>query len=248
MMKKVSMRIHIITPVTTGGIFDPATVRPYVQAGTEIAHAQIESGPAYIESGADAKRAAPDTVKKLVEAEEGGADAVIINCFGDPALMEGRERCTISVIGPGECSMHLAAAVVERFSIITILDAVVPLIRRNAERYGVQGKLASIRPTGLSVADTRKDAARLIKILTAEARKAVDEDGAAAIILGCTGMFGLKDSVRSGLKAKVPMIDPLLAAIKFAEMIGDDMQASAVYRNAGNSPSYIGRKTRCLIL
>ena len=52
-----------------------------------------------------------------------------------------------------------------------------------------------------------------------QATKAVAEDGADAIIFGCTGMFGWAETVRNGLLAAghdVPVIDPVPTAIQVA--------------------------------
>ena len=52
------------------------------------------------------------------------------------------------------------------------------------------------------------------KHLYAAARKAIDEDGAQAIVLGCTGMMAMRDSLEKRLG--VPVIEPYSAAIQFA--------------------------------
>ena len=56
-------------------------------------------------------------------------------------------------------------------------------------------------------------------MLTEQALLAIEEDGADAIIFGCTGMLGCAEAVREGLLAKgydVPVIDPVPYAIGLA--------------------------------
>ena len=52
--------------------------------------------------------------------------------------------------------------------------------------------------------------------------RAVEEDGAHAIVFGCTGMLGCADAVRAGLLAKgydVPVIDPVPLAVRLAAAV-----------------------------
>jgi allantoin racemase len=59
------------------------------------------------------------------------------------------------------------------------------------------------------VADLPADA--VVERLRAEARAAVDEDGAEVICLGCAGMAGLERAV--GAATGVPVVDPVRAAV-----------------------------------
>ena len=61
-------------------------------------------------------------------------DAVVIDCMGDPALGAAREATSIPVLGPAQTSMHLAALLAHSFSIVTVLDSVVPLLEDLATR------------------------------------------------------------------------------------------------------------------
>lgn len=58
--------------------------------------------------------------------------------------------------------------------------------------------------------------------LSEEAVKAVEQDGAEAIIFGCTGLLGCADAVRQGLLPRgidVPVIDPIPTAVSVAAAI-----------------------------
>jgi allantoin racemase len=69
------------------------------------------------------------------------------------------------------------------------------------------------------------DHARLLRALVDQSVKAVEEDGAHVIILGCTGMAGLAREVEKGLNKRgigdVPVIDPGILALKIAEALAD---------------------------
>ena len=52
--------------------------------------------------------------------------------------------------------------------------------------------------------------------------KAVDEDGAEAIVLGCTGMMGLAQDLAEAMAARgrpVPVVDPTASAIGYLELL-----------------------------
>lgn len=230
------MQILILSPITTKDFFDlEAVVRllraeeaPGPRQGrrpthklrpeTRLSHTTLARGPAAIESEADEKAALPEILAELKRAEAGGVDAVVINCMGDPGVAEGRATVNIPVIGPAEVSMQLAARLCGRFSIVTILDSVIEPLKKLAKRYGVVKKLASVRAIGMHVLDLKKNRREMMARLTQESLHAIEKDGAEGIILGCTGMVGCAAELRQALKkrgyAGVPVIDPLIAAIR----------------------------------
>jgi len=184
----------------------------------------LDQGPESIESKYDEALAQPDVVRKIQEAEEQGFDACIIDCFGDPGLYAAREVVHIPVVGAGQSAMFLAAMLSRRFSVITVLAKTVPLIEDNARVYNINSKLASVRAVNIPVLQLQSRKSELIERLSAEGSSAVEEEGAEAIVLGCTGMAGLTEAVkeslhRKGLKALV--IDPVQAAVKVAESLVD---------------------------
>jgi allantoin racemase len=159
-----------------------------------------------------------------VQAEQEGADAVVVDCFGDPGMDAGREATETLVLGPAQTSMHLAALLGQKFSIVTVLDAVVPLIEDLATKYGLADKLCSIRTVDIPVLELDQHE-RLVRALADEAVKAVEEDGAHVIVFGCTGMRGCAAGLRADLAARgypgIPVIDPVIAAFKLAEALVD---------------------------
>ncbi len=71
----------------------------------------------------------------------------------------------------------------------------------------------------IPVLDLESDIAAVKRMLTEQALLAVEEDGADAIIFGCTGMLGCAEAVREGLLTRgydVPVIDPVPYAIRLA--------------------------------
>lgn len=217
----VKLKVCVILPILQNDYFEEITEREfksYARPGTEITVVSLEKGPASIESMYDEYVSAPWTLEKVKKAEEEGYDAVIIDCMGDPALDGARELVEIPVIGPAEASMAMACVIGHRFSVVTVLQNVVPIFHRMVASYGFKDRFASVRYIDIPVLDLdREDEVK--RGLAVESRKAIDEDGADLIILGCTGMIGMAKELEEELG--VPVIDPTAAALKMAESMVD---------------------------
>jgi allantoin racemase len=220
------MKIRAVTPVITES-FGPMILEEFrrvARPDTEISNVFLKSGPASVESAYDESMAVPDVIDRVREAEAEDMDAVIINCFGDPGLDAAREVVSIPVVGPCEASMHLAAMLGHRFSVITVLERLIPELELHAQRYGVGGKLASARSVDLPVLDLEKGREQFVGRMVERAVAAVTEDGAHVIVLGCTGLAGLAEQVKAGLARagyEVPVVDPAATALKVAEALVD---------------------------
>jgi len=219
------MRIRIITPIVGTGR-PRSNPQEYIERmrrlsnicqDTQLDNVRIDKGPSSIESRYDEILASPSIAKKVVEAEAEGVDAVIVNCFGDPGVRASRELVEIPVVGPCESSMLVAASLSNKFSVATILKNVIPLIEENARVYGISSKLVSVRAIDIPVLDLHKDSEMTVDALCREGKKAIEEDGAEALVLGCTGMTGLAGKISEVLGVFV--VDPLPTALKFAETL-----------------------------
>lgn len=213
----MTTRIHVITPVTTLDFRGADDFKELERDGLVITQSFIKDGPASIESEFDEAMAQPDTLREAVKAQESGANAIVIDCLGDPAVKAAREILSIPVFGPGETSMHWAAMAGGPFSVVTVLDSVRPMIENIARVSGLDDKMKSVRVVNIPVLELEKDMDRLYQGLGQEAVRAVREDGARAIVLGCTGMMGCAEVVEATLKretgAYVPVVDPVPAAV-----------------------------------
>jgi allantoin racemase len=188
-------------------------------AGVRISLAEIDSGPGSIESAFESTVAAPGTIAKILAAEREGVDAVVIDCMGDPGMHAAREVVRIPVVGPGETSMHVAAMLGHKFSVVTVLRRLRSSFENEAAVYGLASKLASVRSVDIPVLDLESDIEVTRAMLVAEAHKAIEEDGAEAIVFGCTGLMGCATAVREGLLKiglDVPVIDPIPTAVSMA--------------------------------
>ena len=214
--------IQIITPIITRGVRLLDDVKPFEREDLEVRHSLLDQGPASIESEFDEALSVPDTIRKAIEAEQSGANAIVIDCMGDPGLNACREVVSIPVLGPCQTAMHIASMLGHHFSFITVLDRLRPMIDHIVAGYGLRENYASFEAVNVPVLEIGHDLGKLNDALTEKAIKAVTEAHAGAIVLGCTGFFGCADAISNGLAEKgfqVPVIDPIPLAIHVADTL-----------------------------
>ncbi|MDF9844508.1 MULTISPECIES: aspartate/glutamate racemase family protein [unclassified Paenibacillus] len=215
------MKIKVINPNTTWemtrGIEHAA--KSAARPGTEILAVSPEMGPVSIESYYDEYLAIPGVLQEIQKGEAEGIDAYVIACYGDPGLQAARELTKAPVIGIAEASLYMASMLAARFSIVTVLPRIKTMLEELVTGYGMDHRVVQIRTTPLGVLDFERDPVRGMEILAEEGRRAVEEDYAEAILLGCAGMAEFADRLEQELG--VPVFDGVVAAVKFAESIVD---------------------------
>jgi allantoin racemase len=218
------MHIRVINPVITTS-WEQETLEAYRSAagpGTEVSVVTLDWGTPSVEGHVAETLVAPDIIAKTIEAERAGVDAVVVDCMGDPGVQACREAVDIPVVGPAEACMHLAAILGHRFSVLTVVDSLIPVVENQALRYGVAPKLASVRAFNIPVLDLASDADATFGAVMAVAEAAVREDGAHVLIPSCTGLAGFAPRIQAELARRgleVPVLDPPPVAMKLAESL-----------------------------
>jgi allantoin racemase len=118
-----------------------------------------------LESYCEDALAVPDLLNKVQAAAQEGVDAVIIDCMADPGLEPARELASIPVVGAAQASMHLAAILAHRFSVVSVLGRDTPITERLAFLCGLEDKLASTRPIDIPVLELTKDRGHVLEAL-----------------------------------------------------------------------------------
>ena len=184
--------------------------------GTEITWEPAEKGTETIESIYDEVMCAPFMVQKIQRAKEKGYDAVIIYCMADPGLAAARESSDIPVVGLGQASMTVATSLGRYFSILNpshysgfYMDQV--------KVYGFENHLASIRNFDVPVTELFSNIEKYKDRILQEGKKAVEEDGADVLIMGCGFMSGINKVLQAELG--VPVLDPDETVVRFTEML-----------------------------
>ena len=183
--------------------------------------AGITRGPESVECFYDDTIAAPHILELAKNAERDGFDAVVISCFFDPGLRAARELLSIPVTSAGESSLHLACSLGNRIGIITTVANSIPVIDHLVKTLGLESQVATIRAASVGVLELDKGE-NTIEALLRETTRAIVEDESDVIVLGCTGMTEVATALQQKVLAvgyEVPIVDPLRAAIQWAEML-----------------------------
>ncbi len=159
-------------------------------------------------------------VQAGLRAQEEGYSAVCIDTVSDSGLAALRSRLDIPVIAPGMSAFHMACMLGKKFSVITMWDEWFPLYEKTLTEYHLWPRVASLRSI-----NTRPDLTELLEgkeevvfaKLEAEARRAMEEDGADVIVLGSTTMHQSHAYLTERLP--IPVINPGLVGYKMCEMI-----------------------------
>jgi allantoin racemase len=196
--------------------------RAFLQAraapDTEVLVWSNTTAPASIESAYDAARSVPGVLDLVHRAEAQGVDGIIIGCFSDPGIEAAREIATVPVIGPGAASMHLASQLGTRFTVISPLAGNQGRARARVRELGLDGCFASMRGMGMAVLDLARDREGALARIAAAATQAVEADGADVLVLGCMSMAFLDVGGELQRRVGVPVVNPVVAALKTAEM------------------------------
>ncbi|MGS0892339.1 aspartate/glutamate racemase family protein [Burkholderia stagnalis] len=213
------MKIKLINPNTTQRMTDAMgnCARDVAAAGTTVVAVSPPLGPPSIEGYYDEALATPGLLAEITQGERDGFDAYVIACFGDPGLYAARELARGPVIGIAEAAMHAASVLAPGFSVVTTLARTCGMAWHLAERYGMKRFCRNVRATDVAVLELDRPGSAARRIIVDECRRALDEDGADAIVLGCAGMAEFAHDIEQQIGA--PVVEGVTAAVKWAEAL-----------------------------
>jgi allantoin racemase len=200
-------------------------------AGVDVTVDYVEMGlPALPGNALDLALTELGAIEAAMRAEAQGYDALFINSVADYGLRAIRSAVRIPALGAGQASMLLACQLGYRFSIVSVLT---PSLRECHEaqlrEYGLVDQCASMRfvttdAEMLTIAEPdsfyvrmRSRKADMVERISAQARAAVEDDGAQVIVLGCTCMVPVAPDVAEAVD--VPVINPLDAVFVQAQAL-----------------------------
>ena len=211
------MRIHIVNPNTTRSMTEKigAAAKAAASPGVDVTAVNPEFGPASIEGYFDEAFSVPGLIEEIGKARE--ADAFIIACFDDTGLDAARCATEAPVVGIGEAAFHMASLVAAKFSVVTTLSRSIIPIEHNLAKYGLIARCARVRAAEVPVLALEEPGSKARVTIEKEIARALAEDGAEAIVLGCAGMADLaRDLSRM---AGVPVLDGVACAVALAESL-----------------------------
>ncbi len=170
-------------------------------------------GPAAIQGPKDGAAAVPPMLSLVAEAQDKGAQAIIIGCFDDTGLDAAQAKSACPVIGIGQAAYHMAAMLGGQFSVVTTLAVSTPILEANITRYGLSDRVSKVRASGVPVLDVDKAEAKIL----AEVKRAAAEDNVSTVVLGCAGMVDLPQKAQA--VTPVHVIDGVRAAVCMARAL-----------------------------
>src|ERR1700755_1543365 len=159
-----------------------------------------------------------DLVATMIAGGEFDYDAVILAGFGEHGKDALQEMLTVPVLDIAEAAAHVAHLIGRRFSVVTTLARSIAPIEDRLLLAGLNAHCASVRACGLGTAEVDADPAGAVAAIVEEAARAVAEDGADVICLGCAGMAGVTAAISN--KVGVPAVDGVAAAVALAQGVG----------------------------
>lgn len=206
-------RILVLNPNT-----DPAVTRMMVAIAAEAAPdgmivdgASVASGarlildPAALEEARHAVEAMAPTIAARA------CDGVVVAAFGDPGMEALRRTLSCPVAGLAEASMAAAAALGERFCVVTTTPELAPSIDRMALRYGHGALFAGTFCTPDDPRTLMADPQALAGALEAVCEAAMGEAGVTAIIIGGGPLAVAARSIRDRLPVR--LVEPVREAV-----------------------------------
>ncbi|MER9092878.1 aspartate/glutamate racemase family protein [Mesorhizobium sp. M0700] len=212
------MQILVVNPNTTASMTDTIAVaaRSVAAQSTKIVAVTSSMGPVSIEGYYDEALAVPGLLVEIAAGERSGAQAAIIACFDDTGLDAARAMANIPVIGICEASLSTASFIAQRFTVVTTTGHSRVPVEGLVQRYGMAGR-ARVRAADIPVLALEDPASDALLRLRNEIARAIDEDRAEAIVLGCAGMADLAAALQR--EFGLPVIDGVGAAVKQAEAL-----------------------------
>lgn len=230
------MELLLINPNSTASMTArlAEAARAASRPDTTITAATIEQSPASIDGYADEAVAAAGVARHVRE-HGGGADAIVVACFGDPGLFAARELADVPVVGIAEASFALAMSLGHRFGIVDTVDGATPSSIDLLRRYGLESRCAAIEASEAEVLELNEDPVGMVAALEVAGRRAV-RAGAEVLCLGCAAMLGVRPQLEARLG--VPIVEAVAAGVALAEsLVGLGLTTSKIRAFRAASPA-----------
>jgi allantoin racemase len=207
----------------------------HVRPGTEVDFVTAPAGPEAIDTPLDVALSGIE-VGRMVLRSRDDYDAFVVGAGDDPGLGIARQLTTKPVVGIAEAGMLYASVLGARFSIITSLRCEITKTHELVAHYGLTSRLASVialedESNELASATLINDPAALVDVFEQRAAPAIGRDLAEVIVLIGSVMCSVAEPL--GVRLGVPVVSGMVAAIKFAESLGDlGLETSHAYTYA----------------
>lgn len=192
-------------------------LRDVASPGTYVDLKELEGAPPAIESIRDGYAVAPGIIA-MAQLLEDQYDAMIVGCFGDPAVDGAIEGTRIPIVGCALPAMAISLMLGHQFAVLSPSVSAAAEVRTMALGAGLITRFAGAVPVGLGVREFGLDPTRTLERADEAARKALDL-GADVLILGCLSLAFTSVGDQLQERLEVPVVNPLRAAVGASELL-----------------------------
>jgi allantoin racemase len=212
------MRVLIVNPNTTEAVTSLMldAGRASASPGVEVRAITAPRGLPYITNRAEAQIGGAIALEMLAEAQ-GTYDAAVLAAFGDPGLFGARELFEVPVIGISEAAMLTACMLGGRFLIVTFASMLCGWFRDCVAMHRLEDRCAGVVALDQGFGSLEDVRETNWEALVELANAAIAERDADVAILAGAPLAGLASRARDLIR--VPVIDPIVAAVKQAEAL-----------------------------
>ena len=215
------------------GRSDDETLRQlngYASPGTEIVLAEPEDlGGGAIDQRLSAEIAinglhhmlrVPALIKKIIEAEHAGFDAVIQSNTYDPGVEQARLAVRIPVVGVLRATCHVAACLAHRIGITILVESMIPYTRGILRDYGLAPLITGIKALNMYETGDLSAIREPVKRKVIQLAKELKAEGAEVMIpLGGRVFPGAISCEEIATEAGIPVLNTKAIGIQFTEML-----------------------------
>jgi len=195
------------------------------RSGTNVVVTNLKKGPTYLDFHYYKYLIMDELIEKAIQAERDGYDGVIFACFLDPGVLEARENIDIPLIGTHEPTIHLAAMLGHRFTVVTNSDKSAPSMSNLVKMYGLESKCAGSGSIQMSLDEIFANPTKC-KEKVLEAVEWSKERGADVLAMACTIQSAYFVDTHGFSKetfqvSGITVLDPNIVGLKMMEMLVD---------------------------
>jgi Asp/Glu/hydantoin racemase len=202
----------------------------YASPGTEIVQAEPEDlGGGVIDKKLSEEIAinglhhllrVPALIKKVIEAERTGFDAVIQSNTYDPGVEQARLAVRIPVVGILRATCHVAACLAHRVGVTILVESMIPYTRGILRDYGLSPLVTGIKALNMYETGDLAKVREPIKKKVIELAKELKDEGAELVIpLGGRVFPGAISCEEIEAEAGIPILNTKAIGIQFTEML-----------------------------
>jgi len=163
---------------------------------------------------------APGLIKKAIEAEDRGFDAVMTICLYDWGVEAARHVVDIPVVASGAATCHVASMMVDRVGVLAPTTPGVPVTYKVLRKNGLWGdRVAPIRGVDLPVQELWDNKEELKRPIVKMFQKTTEEGAQVCWIVGSLLIPFAISAQEIQKEIKIPVLDPIGIGVRMCELL-----------------------------